>query len=91
MADQQQQSQTQTQPSTSVSNRVKVGVRVRPLNDTELEAGAASVIAHKGPSITANHPSRSTKFDFDWAFGPNSTQHEVYDSMCQPLIEVCKL
>ena len=76
------------QPSTSVSNRVKVGVRVRPISDTELGAGATSVITHKGPSVTANHPSRATKFDFDWAFGPNSTQHEVYDSMCKPLIEV---
>lgn len=78
----------QPQLSTSVCNRVKVGVRVRPISDTELGAGATSVIAHKGPSITANHPSRATKFDFDWAFGPNSTQHEVYDSMCKPLIEV---
>ena len=43
--------------------------------------------AVKGKSIQATIPSKSNRFDFDWAFGPNSTQREVYDAMCRPLIE----
>ena len=61
------------------ANRVKVGVRVRPLSQAEAEQGAITAITSsgKGKSIFANGGTRSSKYDFDWTFGPSSNQSEV--------------
>jgi DNA replication protein DnaC len=72
----------------SEGNRVRVGVRIRPISSNEIDQGAnVAVQSLKGKSVTASIPSKSNKFDFDWAFGPNSSQKEVYEQMCRPLIE----
>ena len=68
-------------------NRVKVGVRVRPLLDMELEAGADSVIKCTSKRVVMNVPSKKNTFDFDWSFGPRASHREVYDEVCKPLVK----
>ena len=70
----------------SNNNRVKVGVRIRPLSSQEIEQGANTAATISKNNKTVSMSSRSNKFDFDWAFGPNSTQKELYDATCKPLI-----
>ncbi len=73
--------------SASNSQRVKVGVRIRPLSNGELDQGAGSVVSYKDNSIFMNLQTRSNNFDFDWVFGPNSTQECVYNNICKSLLE----
>jgi len=70
-------------------DRVKVGVRIRPLIGLEINNGCANAIQLKTnptdgainsvtQTVTINIPSRKNSFDFDWVFGPNSSQSTVY-------------
>ena len=69
-------------------DRVKVGVRIRPLIGLELSNGAANAVQTKSnnsnssaipQTVFVNVPARKNTYDFDWVFGPNSTQKSIYD------------
>ncbi|XP_039735580.1 kinesin-like protein KIF19 isoform X3 [Pteropus medius] len=78
----------------------QVALRIRPLNDTELEEGAA-VIAHKvgdqmavlmDPSEDSEdtlrtHRSREKTFIFDVVFDQHASQEDVYCATTQHLVE----
>ncbi|XP_040122735.1 kinesin-like protein KIF19 [Oryx dammah] len=78
----------------------QVALRIRPLNDTELEEGAA-VIAHKVGDQTVvlmdpsedpedplrTHRSRAKTFIFDVVFDQHASQEDVYLATTQQLVE----
>lgn len=78
-----------------------VAVRVRPLNGAEVEDKKCTEIAHvldenlvvlKDPNedqddILRANRSREKQYIFDYAFGPNSNQADVYTKVAKPLIE----
>ncbi|XP_004688116.1 PREDICTED: kinesin-like protein KIF19 [Condylura cristata] len=80
--------------------QLMVALRIRPLNDTELEEGA-TVIAHKmgdqmvvlmdpeeDPEDTLRtHRSREKTFIFDTVFDQHASQEEVYCATTQHLVE----
>ncbi|XP_072798135.1 kinesin-like protein KIF19 [Vicugna pacos] len=80
--------------------QVMVALRIRPLNDLELEDGA-TVIAHKvGDQVVVlmdpgedpedplrTHQSREKTFIFDTVFDQQASQEEVYRATTQHLVE----
>ncbi|XP_070316784.1 kinesin-like protein KIF19 [Odocoileus virginianus] len=80
--------------------QLTVALRIRPLNDTELEEGAA-VIAHKvGDQMVVlmdpsedpedplrTHRSREKTFIFDAVFDQHASQEDVYLATTQQLVE----
>ena len=75
-----------------MDNRIKVGVRVRPLSKKELtEGGTSSSVTTEDTQgrivVSGDNNARKNGFSFDWVFGVNSEQRQLYDSMCMPLIE----
>ncbi|KAM9725157.1 kinesin-like protein KIF19 [Dama dama] len=80
--------------------QLMVALRIRPLNDTELEEGAA-VIAHKvGDQMVVlmdpsedpedplrTHRSREKTFIFDVVFDQHASQEDVYLATTQQLVE----
>jgi kinesin family protein 4/21/27 len=79
-----------------MENRVKVGIRIRPLSTKEIEEGSSSVVQSTnsgngesvGKRIKIDIPARNnSKFDFDWVFGPQTSQQTVFDNIAAPLID----
>lgn len=80
--------------STKISKpnqNIQVYVRVRPMNAREYGIRSAEVIeVHPPKEIITRHIADSKltkKFTFDRTFGPDSKQHEVYETVVGPLIE----
>lgn len=74
--------------TTRMENRIKVGVRVRPLSAKEIsESSANTVITDEQGHIFIGNDNKKASFQFDWSFGSNSQQRELYDMMCKPLID----
>ena len=72
----------------AMDNRVKVGIRIRPLAPKEIDDGVdVAVKCENDRRVAIQIPSRQNKFEFDWAFNPNKSQSEVYNSLTAPLIE----
>ncbi|XP_054401602.1 kinesin-like protein KIF19 [Pongo abelii] len=81
-------------------DRLQVALRIRPLNDAELEEGAA-VIAHKvgdqmvvlmdpgedPEDVARTHRSRERTFIFDRVFDQHASQEDVYGATIQHLVE----
>ncbi|XP_054351614.1 kinesin-like protein KIF19 [Pongo pygmaeus] len=81
-------------------DRLQVALRIRPLNDAELEEGAA-VIAHKvgdqmvvlmdpgedPEDMARTHRSRERTFIFDRVFDQHASQEDVYGATIQHLVE----
>ena len=70
----------------STSSNVKVAVRLRPLNAREQLAGSTEDIAFS-PHSSQIHAGPEHCFTFDSVFGPDSGQHEVFETLVQPLLE----
>eukprot|EP00053_Salpingoeca_punica_P009452 m.84665 g.84665 ORF g.84665 m.84665 type:complete len:962 (+) comp15031_c0_seq2:203-3088(+) len=70
------------------TGNVRVVVRVRPQMENELLAGGTNVAFFDGTgkNITINGQ-RKAAFTFDRAFGPDSTQDEVYNYAAKPIVE----
>ncbi|XP_055915121.1 kinesin-like protein Klp61F [Eupeodes corollae] len=73
------------------NQNIQVYVRVRPMNAREYGIRSSEVIeVHPPKEIVTRHivDSKLTKkFTFDRTFGPDSKQHEVYETVVGPLIE----
>ncbi|XP_055841545.1 kinesin-like protein Klp61F [Episyrphus balteatus] len=73
------------------NQNIQVYVRVRPMNAREHGIRSAEVIeVHPPKEIITRHIADSKltkKFTFDRTFGPDSKQHEVYETVVGPLIE----
>eukprot|EP01041_Mallomonas_annulata_P001612 gene1612-3110_t len=68
--------------------RVKVGVRVRPMAPKELNERAEIVLQKQSSKkLLINIPAAKKEYDFDFVFGPESTQFDVYNSLCKSLID----
>ncbi len=54
----------------------------------EVENGSQSVLNVEDERLViVNVPGRKNTFEYDWSFDKTSTQRQVYQSMCKPLIE----
>jgi hypothetical protein len=66
------------------SDAVKVAVRVRPQNDQEKRTGKKVCTVVEGDAqIVVN---KDRRFVYDYAFHPNTTQAEVYNSCVKNLV-----
>jgi hypothetical protein len=72
-----------------MDNRIKVGIRVRPLVSCEKNSPQDVALwcdkANHKIVVGADSRSRSS-FAFDWCYPPNEELPEIYENMCQPLI-----
>ena len=72
------------------SETVKVAVRVRPMNSREKEKNSTICVSidNQNNSISVTSDKNDSKsFQFDYVFGIESTQREVYDSVAFPIVE----
>ncbi|CAG9797688.1 unnamed protein product [Chironomus riparius] len=73
------------------NQNIQVFVRVRPTNARERLIRSNEIVEVTGVkdvTVKQIHDSRATKkFSFDRAFGMNSQQHEVYQTVVAPLIQ----
>nr|AKS36881.1 KIF3A-like protein [Schmidtea mediterranea] len=76
------------------SDNVKVVMRCRPLNEKELKQGCviAAQVNELNGSITITNPKASVddppkQFTFDYVFGPNSKQVDVYNKVARPIVD----
>lgn len=69
------------------STNVKVALRVRPLLGSERVNGSTSIVqvSYSDPNEVALGTDRS--FKFDYVFGSNSTQSDVYNSCVSVLVD----
>ncbi|KCV71477.1 hypothetical protein H696_02423 [Fonticula alba] len=78
-------------PDGGDTSSVKVAVRIRPLGDSELEAGAISVVTRAVPRGGVGLPvvinGRDRVFAFDYVFDSNHSQEDLYGSCVAPLVE----
>lgn len=80
--------------ASSSSSSVQVVVRLRPLNDKELQHGTLPVVAANtnSKSITVlkgqqgSRHQQKLNFQFDNVFGTFSTQQDVFDATLRPVI-----
>jgi len=57
---------------------IRVFARTRPLFEKEVSAGKSSVVNVTSDSeLLVNHGGKTQSYQYDMAFGPNSTQEEV--------------
>merc|ERR1719410_2110087 len=79
-------------PKAKDDDNVKVAVRCRPFNKRETKLKSCNVI-DVDPSTCQiimnkpDEPSKSKSFRFDYVYGANSTQKEVYEDTAYPLVE----
>ena len=71
-------------PKSGEELAVRVAVRVRPLVASELQAGANTVVGTDKKSAQAVLGDGRT-FAFDFAYGLESTQENIYDDIVKPL------
>lgn len=81
------------QQASAGRENVQVAVRVRPISSRELKASDGSVVTTDESSCEVYipvNPKRSTHcktYTFDSVFGPTTTQLQLYDSVCKPVVE----
>lgn len=65
---------------------VRVAVRIRPLVRKELEEGSRSFVnkIQSQPQVSINGSNEA--FTFDYVFGPNETQSQVYDTAVSKMV-----
>lgn len=74
-----------TNPAAAQS--VKVFCRVRPTNKSEINAGGQICVKYTDVSIeTKSDETGENKFNFDYIFGMESTQSNVFSIIAEPLI-----
>ena len=75
----------------SATESVKVAVRCRPMNKKELDRGSFCVVDcnEKDKSVTLNKGDEELgrKFTYDYVYGVDSTQKQVYDEAAFGLVE----
>ena len=70
------------------SDHVRVAVRVRPMVAKEkLEQQSACLTVHAAHRQLIVGKDRA--FTFDFVFGDQATQQQVYDEACAPLVDAC--
>lgn len=75
--------------------KIRVAVRKRPLNSKERDTGQVDVVTVKATQVTIHEPKQkvdltryveSHKFSFDEVFADESTNEEIYQATCKPLV-----
>ena len=73
------------------SECVKVAVRCRPMNRKELDKGSTCVVEcneqNKTVTLKQAGDDMGRKFTYDYVYGTQSTQRQVYDEAAFSLIE----
>lgn len=71
-----------------MESKIKVGVRIRPLNAKELEASSSAIVeSDSSKFVLTKSPAKKSCFEYDWSFGSKSTNRDIYENSCKPLIE----
>ena len=78
--------------TTTDSECVKVAVRCRPMNTKEIERGSGCVVdcneTNKTVTLqTVGDDMSGRKFTYDYVYGVDSTQKQVYDEAAYGLVE----
>ena len=75
--------------------KIRVAVRKRPLNSKERDSNQVDVVTVKQNQVTIHEPKQkvdltryveSHKFSFDEVFADESTNEEIYQATCKPLV-----
>ncbi len=68
---------------------VKVAVRVRPINKSELAENATDIISIANNNVTISEPTTHTtkNFGFDYVFGKNSSNEDIYNSIGKDIVK----
>ena len=69
--------------SAGTEMNIKVAVRARPPRPP----GSESMLEFDGNSVTENAGGERSTFAFDYAFGGDATQQEVYDGLGRPILD----
>jgi hypothetical protein len=73
-------------------DNIKVMVRVRPLNDRELDEGSKLCVALdpiQSDSIILDCVPEQKTFSFDWVGGLQTTQEDIFTYVGMPLVKTC--
>lgn len=71
-----------------MESKIKVGVRIRPLNAKELDANSLPVVnSDSGKFVLTKAAAKRQCFEYDWSFNAQSSNRNVYEAACKPLIE----
>lgn len=74
-------------PVTRVMSNIKVAVRVRPPIEKELRNGEKPVWTVRGNAIFLESGKYNAFHTFDHIFGYDSTNQDVYEKYCHPIVE----
>lgn len=71
------------------NQRVRVGLKIRPLNEKEINEGAQDILKVKQnrKTVHCTVPSKQNTFNFDWAFDSNESQVQVYNDLSIPILD----
>ena len=78
------------QPKNEKSENVKVAVRIRPLTANELLSDAKQVFFSSQQDAIIYIENQNKQFTFDYVFGPDSTQEQIYSNSIVPLLDKFK-
>ena len=72
-----------------MAEAVKVAVRLRPINQKERDEKRQPIVQiREGTTVQIETPSGEAKtFTYDYAFGDDSKQVDVYNSTTRPIVE----
>lgn len=69
------------------AHRIKVAVRCRPSFDHEVEEEPILDVDEHGRRVVLKvHPNKFREFSFDYVFGPDATQDNVFDGVAEPVL-----
>ena len=65
---------------------VKLAVRCRPISGKEISRGCSNIVEILGNSIVVYENTDDKTFTFDYVYGGDSSQQQVYNDLGRPLI-----
>lgn len=75
-----------------MTDNIRVMVRIRPPNQREMTEGGQSCVwisEEDLKTVVLDGNPKSRQFTFDWAGGPGTSQHELFDFTGRQMVDTC--